>query len=177
MNFDESTIRAAQKDVEAFSLLIDECYGTIFRIAMKYSVNRSDAEDIAQNAAVKLAQVIGQYQFKSEFTTWLYRIVVNCAYDWQRSQKRHNLADMLELSDTGSVDDSSAEQQIYLQQLMGKISSWGDGYRDVVILVMGEGLSHAETAEVLKVKESTVSWRIHEVKKRLSQIDGRGGAW
>ena len=44
----------------------------------------------------------------------------------------------------------------------------GEGFRESVVLVLGLGHTHAEAAQILEVKESTVSWRLHEIRKRLN---------
>ena len=45
-----------------------------------------------------------------------------------------------------------------------------DGFKETALLVHAEGLSHAEAAEVLGVKESTISWRLHEMRKQLQVL-------
>jgi RNA polymerase sigma-70 factor (ECF subfamily) len=45
-----------------------------------------------------------------------------------------------------------------------------DKQRDAVLLVYGEGLSHAAAGEVMTISEATVSWHIHEAKKRLKVL-------
>ncbi len=124
-------------------------------------------EDIAQQACIKLAQNLAQYRFQAAFTSWLYRLVVNCAQDWQRAQKRHLHSDLPEDEpDTGS---SHAEDSIHLAQLLEQLDALGTGMRETALLVHAEGLSHAEAGEVLGVSESTISWRIHTMRKQMNR--------
>lgn len=165
---DDHTLRAAQRgDSAAFAQVVEDCYDTIFRFAMKYAGHRQDAEDIAQQACIKLATAIGSYRFEAAFSSWLYRLVLNCAHDWRRQQSRHFAGDLPEDWGKGA-EDRSGESQIYLQQVLSRVDAMGEGLRDALVLVVGEGLSHAEAAELLGVKESTISWRLHEVRKRLA---------
>lgn len=164
----DTIIRAAQQgDEAAFEALLDHCYEVMYRYAIKWCSNTDDAEDITQQACIKLANNIKQFNFEAAFTSWLYRLVINCAKDWQRSQRRHEHND-LSTPEEPISKDNTAHNRIYLQQLLSLIASMGEGFKETVILVLGEGLSHREAAAILSVKESTISWRIHEVRKQLS---------
>ena len=56
---------------------------------------------------------------------------------------------------------------LWLRQMLGGLA---DDLRETVVLVLQEGLRHGEAAEVLGVSESTVSWRMHEVRRRLRAL-------
>ena len=170
---DKALIQAAQAgDSEAFETLLQLHYDRIYRFACKWCGDSHDAQDIAQQACIKLARAIKQYRFDSSFTTWLYRIVVTCAVDWHRGEARHQH----EHNDApeAATSDSGNEAGIYLQQILKRLESWGEGFKSTLLLVLGEGLTHAEAAEVLDVKESTVSWRIHEIRKKLGLLTKEG---
>lgn len=158
-------IRAAQSGSrEDFARLIENHYDLMFRFAMKYAGHRADAEDITQQACIKVGRFIGQFRFESAFSTWLYRLVINCARDWYKRRREVGVEEHPE-----PFEESSGEVMVQLGELMLQIEAMGEGFRDAVVLVLGEGLTHSEAAEVLEVKESTVSWRIHEVRNRLDQ--------
>ena len=160
----QETIRRAQRgDRDAFSRLVEDHYASIFGFACRYCGDRQDAEDVTQQACIKLARAIGQFRFESAFSTWLYRLVINCARDWRKAQR----AGQREELDDLPVGDS-AESAVLLRQVIGLVEQMGEGFRESLVLVMGEGLTHAEAAAILGVKESTVSWRLHEIRKRLN---------
>jgi len=167
-------IKAAQSgDSKSFEQLLDSRYDSIFRFAAKWCGNQQDAEDIAQQACIKLARGLQQFNFDAEFSTWLYRLVINCAKDWQRQQCKHHTNNVdadIELA----VDDKT-DAAIYLKQVLVWVEQLGEEFKETLILVFGEGLSHGEAASVLQVKESTVSWRIHNVRKKLSLLDDTEG--
>ena len=171
----ERQIRAAQAgDSGAFTQLLEAHYQQIFRFAYRWCGNRSDAEDVTQNACMKLAQVIGQFRFDAAFSSWLYRLVINCAKDWCKSQNRHRQLPS-DQSDEGLLAtepghcDQAAEISVYLRQVLEQLDSLADGFKETALLVHGEGLSHAEAAQILKIKESTVSWRLHEIRNYLKR--------
>ena len=172
----ETRIKAAQDgDTDAFNEIIQHHYDLIFRFALKWSANREDAEDITQQACIKLAQNIEKFEFKAAFSSWLYRLVVNSAKDWQKSQKKHTESRNCSEELAESAKDSSNREEacIYLEQLIKWADSLGEGFKETLILVFAEGLSHAEAGNILKIKESTVSWRIHTIRSRLDEFDFR----
>lgn len=170
MEDESNVIRAAQAgDRKAFEHLLEARYDSIYRFALKWCGNESDAEDIAQLACIKLAKGIKQFDHRAQFSTWLYRLVINCAQDWQRQQKRHQGGE--QMNDELQVHTGMGEIVIYLTQVLAWIAHLGAEFKETVVLVFGEGLSHAEAAKVLQVKESTVSWRIHKVRKALIEFE------
>ncbi|AQT58732.1 RNA polymerase sigma factor [Cellvibrio sp. PSBB023] len=172
-------IRHAQAgDGAAFAQLLAQHYDTMFRFAYRWCGHRSDAEDITQLACIKLAQSIGQFRFEAAFSSWLYRLVINCAKDWHKSQQRHQYDNIDNWIEPEQAPDQRAENSIYLQQLLHLLDQMAEGFKETALLVHGEGLSHAEAAEVLHLKESTVSWRLHEIRKQLQRRQqDSDGSW
>ena len=172
-------ICAAQSgDGDAFGQLLADNYDSIYRFAYRWCGNRTDAEDITQQACIKLAQSIGQFRFEAAFSSWLYRLVINCAKDWYKSQNRHLHEDIEDWVEPEQTPDRTAENGIYLQQVLRLLDHFADGFKETALLVHGEGLTHAEAAEILQLKESTVSWRLHEIRKQLQLLQQQpDGSW
>jgi RNA polymerase sigma factor (sigma-70 family) len=171
-----SLIRRAQSgDATSFAELLDLYYDTIHRFAWKWCGHAANADDIAQLACIKLAGSLPQYRFQAAFTSWLYRLVISCAQDWQRSQQRHEHD---QIPEQEPAECGSAEDSIYLLQLLDQLESLGEGMKETALLVHAEGLSHAEAGAILGVSESTVSWRVHTIRKHLGRqaVVAVGGA-
>lgn len=158
--------RAQAGDRQAFAQLVEQHYDLMFRAAFKWCGNRSDAEDVAQNACIKLATSIGGFSFKAAFTSWLYRLVITVAIDWQRQNRREKTVDDYEVADGAS----SAEDQLHAREMLHRMNALGHKEKAALILVYSEGLSHGEAARVMDCKESTVSWHIHEARKKLAAM-------
>ncbi|TVQ84316.1 MAG: RNA polymerase sigma factor [Micavibrio sp.] len=161
--------RAAGGDRAAFALLITRHYDKIYGIAWKFCGNRSDAEDVAQEAVIKIARAISSFRFEAAFTSWLYRLTVNAAKDFLRAQSRKSGREMPlkeELAATGEESGSGLE----LKLLLEAVDKLPDAQRDAVMLVCWEGLSHREAAEILDCAETTVSWRLYEARKKLAKF-------
>ena len=178
MTEDEAQLRAAQAgDTQAFEQVLERHYDTMYRFAYKWCGNRADAEDVTQQACLKLARSLASFRFESAFTSWLYRLVINCARDWMRVQNRHaadNNADDTVLPPSNSTENP-VEHDAYLWQLLRRLDAMPDGIKETILLVHAEGLTHGEAARVLQVKESTVSWRLHEFRKRYRLSADQGG--
>lgn len=162
--------RARAGDRAAFAALIEANYALIFRTAWKWSGDRADAEDIAQEVCVKLATAIDGFDGRSAFSSWVYRITLNAVRDLQRSRARQarrgaEFAEVSPDSAPASQEDTVAENQIW-----AAVRTLPAKQRDAVLLVYAEELSHAAAASVMGVRESTVSWYVHEARKRLKDL-------
>ena len=162
--------RAAGGDREAFATLIERHYGLIYRVGVRVLGDNEAAADLAQDVCVGLAARLSSYRGDSRFTTWLYRVVVNAARDRMRrdgTQRRHEAAFAEVDAMTRAGQAANDAESLWLRQMLGGLA---DDLRTTVVLVLQEGLQHAEAAEVLGVSESTVSWRMHEARKRLQAL-------
>ena len=68
-----------------------------------------------------------------------------------------------------TADSTRAEDHIYLAQLLEQLDELGEGMKETALLVHAEGLSHVEAGELLGVSESTISWRVHAIRKHMNQ--------
>ncbi|WP_052464148.1 RNA polymerase sigma factor [Methyloceanibacter caenitepidi] len=161
--------QAAAGDAEAFRVLLERHYDGIFRLAYRFVGTRADAEDIAQDICIGLVDRLGSFRSEAKFTTWLYRIVLNACRDWGRRQASGQRA----MANFADVDDlrraADADRASQLEWVWTTLGQFPDEIRETAVLVLAQQLSHGEVASVLGVKESTVSWRMHELRKTLKQ--------
>ncbi len=160
-------VRARNGDAQAFGELIEEHYELIYRTAWKWCGNRHDAEDIAQEVCVKLGQAIGGFDGRSAFSSWVYRITLNAVRDMQRAGKRRGR--QADAYAQIAPEDHPAEQEAAATtgQLWDAVRRLPEKQRDAVLLVYAEELSHAAAAEIMGIKEATVSFHVHEARKTL----------
>lgn len=165
--------RAVAGDAQAFRDLLDCHYMTVYRMAFRFCGTRHDAEDVTQMACMKLAAQIQTFKGQSSFTTWLYTVVLNTARDWQRSQGRHQRGHVgIENADDATGSQQSPEQALATRQQLARVNALPEPEREAVLLVFAEGLSHKQAAEILGCAESTISWRIHEARRKLAAQEG-----
>ncbi len=172
--------RAMLGEAADFARLVTAHYERIYRLAYRFVGRREDAEDVAQEVCIKLAHNLASYRFEAPFHIWLSRMVMNCARDYLRVRVRKQTRETYLYEDADwAADSASPEQAAAARQQLNRVNDLPEGLRDTIILVFGEGMSHAEAALALGCAESTISWRIHEARKMLATDapnPARGGA-
>ena len=166
--------RAKDGDRGAFGKLLERHYDFVYRVAWRWCGRRADAQDIAQDVCVRLGRAIADYRGGGAFTTWLYAMTLNAARDHARKSMRESAKTQaygvhaLISGEAGEEPDDRADA------LWSAVRQLPDKQRDAVLLVYGEGLTHAAAAEAMAISETTVSWHIHEAKKRLKVLMRQG---
>ena len=168
---DHHLVQAAnQGDSEAFAILLSRHYDLIHRLSFRMLGNSADADDMSQDICAVLPTKLRSFQGNANFTTWLYRIVMNFAKDQFRKQTTRRKV----LTGWGDFyrmqQDEAVQKQGELAWLSRAMSSLPNDLRQTVTLVLGEDLTHAQAAHLLEISEGTVSWRMSQVKKKLRAI-------
>jgi RNA polymerase sigma-70 factor, ECF subfamily len=167
---DETLVeRAAGGCRASFSSLCDRHYDRIYRLAWRWTGSRTLAEDITQDVCVKLAGAIQSYRSDAAFTTWLHRIAYNASIDALRANQRMIATEpskIVQLIDDGATTDKPDDQS----GIWDQVRALPPQQRDAVLLVYGQEMSHAEASNVMGCSEKTVSWHVHEAKKKLKVL-------
>lgn len=158
-------------NAHAFRALLDLHYMTVYKMAFHLCGHRENAEDITQMACLKISQNIAGFRQDSKFTTWLYTIVLNTFRDWKESRAASGrgqvaLGDHAERIAAADNPEKTAQAREQLRAL----DSLPPEEKEAVVLVFAHGCSHKEAAAILGCAESTVSWRVHEVRKKLAGL-------
>ena len=95
--------------------------------------------------------------------------MINTAKDMVKSRARRPVADD---PDADHAIAAAAEEKVYTNQVMAHVRTPPDKEKEAVYLVFGGGLTHKEAARAMACKESTVSWYIHEARKKHA-VQGR----
>jgi len=173
---DETLVANAKAgDRDAFSELVGRHYDFVFRVAWKWCGRKADAEDIAQEVCARLGRAIRSFHGQGAFTSWLYALTLNAARDHGRKSAREARkvqAFGLHAAAFGEAAEEPEEQADALWRAVRKLP---DKQREAVLLVYGEGLGHAAAADIMGCAETTVSWHVHEAKKRLKVLVTQAG--
>ncbi|MBC7976091.1 MAG: sigma-70 family RNA polymerase sigma factor [Myxococcales bacterium] len=170
-------VAAAQAgDSRAFAALVSRYRKRIFALALHITRSASEADDIAQDVFLKAYRALPEFEGRSQFFTWVYRMTVNRSLNVRRDRARRG-EDMLDdprLELAVAVDArSDPAREAELRQSYARLLRALDGLpidmRTTVILVSLQGLSHGEVAVVQKVSEGTIAWRMHEARRRLHE--------
>ena len=119
---------------------------------------------------MKLGHAIGSFSGEAAFSSWLYRVTLNTVRDFQRTGQRQarKLTELAFVTETAYAPDPVVA--LTGVQVWEMVLQLPDKQRDAVILIYSEDLSHRQAAEIMSCSESTVSWHIHEAKKRLKKV-------
>ena len=173
-------------DSYSFRKLVDKYKERAVRIAFSICGNLDDAKDIAQDVFIKVHRNIGNFEFKSSFMTWLYRVIVNQSRDFLRRKKRSGLM-ILErtkefdfFENTEDLRNSGPAQELLNKELMRHIdiaaADLSEKQRIVFVLKYRQGLKLAEITEIMDSRLSTVKAHlfraVNKVQKRLREYLG-----
>ncbi|MCR5855286.1 RNA polymerase sigma factor [Mesorhizobium sp. J428] len=165
---DEDLIAHAKAgDRKAFAELVARHYDFVFRVAWKWCGRKTDAEDIAQEVCARLGRSIRSFTGQGAFTTWLYALTLNVARDHGRKLLRESRKTAAFGVHAAAFGEAMPEPDERADALWEAVRKLPDKQREAVLLVYGEDLSHGDAAEIMGCAEPTVSWYIHEAKKRL----------
>jgi RNA polymerase sigma-70 factor, ECF subfamily len=156
---------------QAFTELVQRHTERFYRLAYRYVQNRETAEDLVQDAFVKLWENPASWQpdRNSKFTTWFYRIVVNLCLDWQKKKRPMPLdEDMPPVDERESADEAMI--RIQEQKLLEKeIAALPERQRTALNLCFDEGLSNQEAAETMGVNLKALQSLIMRAKTTLRE--------
>ena len=156
---------------QAFALLVERHTQRFYRLAFRYLQNREAAEDVVQDAFVKLweSPALWQPERNSKFTTWFYRIVVNLCLDALKKKKPEALDDpSLVVDDSKPIDEMIMREQ--QQKMIEKeIAALPMRQRTALNLCFDEGLTNQEAAEVMGVNLKALQSLIMRAKTTLKE--------
>jgi RNA polymerase sigma-70 factor (ECF subfamily) len=170
-----------QGDRDAFQSLFEAYKDKVFSIAVYSSGgDRTLAEDVTQQIFLKLFKAIRQFRGDSEFTTWLYRLVVNACLDERRRRRKllpwgtGTTVAMNNLSEKKPQERQYARREVS-EAVRGAIEELKPKFRLPILLKYIEGLSYEEIAEVMGCSKGTVASRLNrghsQLAKRLSHLN------
>lgn len=182
---DGRVIEACQQgDREAFQLLFETYKDKVFSIAV-YSIggDRTVADDVTQQVFLKLFTAIRQFRGDSEFTTWLYRLVVNACLDERRRRRRLlPWGETVVMNNPGenNAGENRPQERQYARREVAEavraaIGELKPKFRLPMLLKYIEGLSYEEIASVMECSKGTVASRLNrghsQLAKRLSHLN------
>ena len=157
--------RAQAGDMEAASELVAQFYERLYAWFRRLTGHDQDAADLTQKTFGKVWTSLGSYQGRSSFSTWLHGIGHHVYVDWRRrNSPTEQPSDEWWLTcadERPSPSDATADRE-QAHQLYALVERLDPDTRQTVHLHYYQGLSLAETAEVLGIATSTVKYRLRE---------------
>jgi RNA polymerase sigma-70 factor (ECF subfamily) len=162
-----------------FITLIEPYYERLYLKIYSIVKNENDAKDILQDALIAAYISLKNFKKESSIYTWLYRIVVNKALDYLKSQKKENqyidpnynpYSENLQffVENILNVPEKKEQNELY-EYLMYEIEQLEERYKEILIKRYFDGLTYEEIAEVKNIRIGTVKSRIHKAKELLKK--------
>jgi RNA polymerase sigma-70 factor (ECF subfamily) len=169
LNDDDELMRqVADGDRRAFAQLMDRHIDRAFSVARRVLGNRSDAEDVVQDSFLKVWQRAGQWQpGRAQFSTWLYRVIVNRCLDLKRKPKATGLDQIEEQSDDrpDALSDMAARER--QARIASAVAELPERQRAAIALSYTAGLSNAAAAESLQISVKAFESLLVRAKREL----------
>ena len=171
--------RSCAGDTEAFRVLVERYSRKVFRLAYRMTQNEQDAEDVVQETFLRAYRRLKQFESRSSFGTWIFRIAANAAMDLTRKRGRHEQAAQPMQETEEGVDplastpatDPTPDRILLSGELKYKVesvlASFSPQVRTAFVLRHYEGMSIEEISEVLGLKVSATKNSIFRAVQRL----------
>lgn len=168
-------------DTELYHKLIQPYERSVYRMALSFMKNESDAEDVAQEAFLKAFRNLRYFRGQAKFSTWLISITLNEARGRLRRQSMVRIESLDDSTDEGGpvspallrdwreIPSEALERQEIRLMLQEAISALSLKYREVLLLRDVEELSIEETAVALAITAGTVKIRLHRARMMLQK--------
>ena len=182
---DEELVASARRgDRRAFEELIERHKRRAYHIAFDFSRDREEAKDLSQEAFLKAFTNLKNFDGRSSFYTWFYRILVNLCLDYKRRQKRGPASSFDETVESqmepshDPVKPRSPDQQVWARQISHRVGEALEALparqRTAFVLKNHQGLSIKEIAALMDTAEGTVKVHLHRavvtLRERLAEF-------
>ena len=157
---------------KAFEIVYKKYYRILLGVALRYSGNMQEAEDVLQDSFIKIFNSIKSYNNKGSFEGWMKRVVQNTAINNYRDRVKYDIyidefdkEDALTHESINTVFESFNENDI-----ITLLNSMPEGYRLAINLYFIDGYSHSEISEMLKITIGTSKSQLYKAKNYLKNL-------
>jgi RNA polymerase sigma-70 factor (ECF subfamily) len=167
------SIMKAESSQFVFEDVAQELSGPLRRYFERLVGNRATADDLLQDALLKIARGLPEFEGRSSVKTWAFTIATRVATDHFR--RPHSRAQMVEIDETepAQVFDAEIDQRMVIDEMSGcvreVIDSLPEDYRTALVLHDLEGQTAAQVAEIAGCSLATAKIRIHRARRRLKE--------
>lgn len=156
---------------ERFLSLVEENKKILYKVANAYCKDPNDRPDLVQEIVIELWLSFNRFDNRCQFSTWMYRIAINVAISFYRSQRRkaQNIVPIKDFILEIAVADEMLEQAGDDIRLLYKLINQLDELNRILIILYLDGYSQNEIAEILGISSSNVSTKVNRIKQKLQQ--------
>ena len=162
--------KTGQGDSRAFEQLVLRHQDLVWSLVYRFTNNSSDAEELAQESFLKIFRTAGRYTPSAQFTTFLYRVVVNTCLDYTRKRETEDLGEHTEESPLPATVVENREKQEGMEKAL---QSLPDRQKMAVVLHYFEDFSLREIADYLDTTPKGVERLLSRARRKLENILNR----
>ncbi len=156
---------------DAQKLLYEKFASRMFSVCLKYSKNRTDAEDFLHDGFIKIFEKIGQFQHKGSFEGWIRRIMVNNILENFRKNSKYHFEEEDKIpaiiDDNNNETEESHEEQMSYNEILECIDQLPSRYKMVFNLYVIEGFSHEEISKEMGISIGTSKSNLSRARQWL----------
>lgn len=157
-------------DPHAFEELVEATHRQVYTLAYRLVGDRGEAEDVAQEAYLRVYRSLGGFREEARFETWLYRIVTNAAMSHLRKRGRFGELLVEDREPQAEADGPLPESALDRVVLRKALEQLPLGLRTVMVLREVYGLPIADIAEEMELSEGAVKVRLHRARRKLKGV-------
>lgn len=166
--------KAVRGSQQAFRTIVEANQGFVYAVAFRFVNDEQDAEDLAQEAFVRLWKNLHTYKQEVKLTTWLYKIVTNQCLDFLKSRHGRQRKNKVDIDRSHFVTDHSTPEKEFQQQELSRIihavaDELTPKQKAVFILRDLEGLSQEEVSETLSMSTGNVKSNLFYARQKMTE--------
>ncbi|MFC5602018.1 RNA polymerase sigma factor [Sporosarcina koreensis] len=166
-------------DKQAYAHIINKYKNQLYATILRMTKNPQDAQDLVQDAFIKVYRNLGKYDASGSFSSWLYRVAINHCMDEFRKKRYSTI--QVEI-DEAKVVNREHPEVVFLKkeksrQLERLIATLPEDERLIILLRYVNEISYEEIGEVMDVPLSTVRNKLHRAKKKMRETVKREGGY
>lgn len=163
--------RCLAGDVNAFEVLIEKYKKAVFNVAFRMMGSREEAEDVSQEAFLRIYNSLSKYNPEYKFMTWAMKITTNLCLDSLRKRKAEttNIDDNFEIKDEGDTPEEEYIRKENQRLVQDAIMSLPYKYREFLVLFHHRNLSYQEIMDITGESLTIVKNRLYRARQMLKQ--------
>lgn len=186
MDYNENILikRCQDGDIDAFEELITVHKQKVYNIAFKMLNNEEDAMDVSQETLIKVYKSIKNFNQRSSFSTWIYKVCVNTCLDFLRKNKKSDKVYYIEefkdknesnvnnqiMSSNYDTPEEALDKKIKIQVINDAINKLTPDFKTMIILRDVQGFSYDEISNITNTSLGTVKSRIKRARDNLKKL-------
>lgn len=160
---------------QAYAMLVDRYKNYVFTLALRFTKNREDAEEVSQDIFIKAYRALADFKGNSKFSTWLYTIVNNTCITFLRKKRlethsldKEGVFEVADSQDSG-LRANMVEQKSRTAMVNSAIGLLNPDDAEIITLFYKGEQTLEEIAQILGIETNTAKVRLHRARTRLKE--------